>query len=298
MNNKKNTITKFPPKKRNIKNILLPTIALTMLFFTGCGTTASPSADSVLESPDAAASTDTSANNTPASNTNAVSSFTVSPIGNNQNTITVNSSETVTIVPDIAEVVYAVRTEAKDAAACQQKNTEDANQVIALLKNLGVAETSIQTSDYYMYPIYNYSNNTQRITGYEATTTLTVSDLPIDNLGNILTESVNAGINNIQSITYKSSKYDEGYTEALKLAVASAKNKAAALAEASGCTIGAVAGIRENSNYSEARYTDNALTSQMRSYGAMKEMALEDAANIMPGEIEIEVNITVEYFIQ
>lgn len=229
---------------------------------------------------------------------NSIPPFTVSPIGNAQNTITVNSSEKVSVTPDIAEIVYAVRTEAKDAATCQQKNTEDANRVTDLLNSLGIAENCIQTSDYYMYPIYNYSGGAQRITGYEATAVLTVSDLPIDRLGNILTESVNAGINNIQSITYQSSQYDEGYAEALKRAVQAAKGKAAALAEAGGCSVGSVASIRENSNYGEARYTDNALAQQMRSYEATKQMTLEDTANIMPGEVDIEVNITVEYFIQ
>lgn len=284
------------------KSTIFITAAFTMLSLNGCGsvnTASQPIETSAAAQPAAADQTaEAAVTDTSASNAASISSLTVSPLGNSQNTISVNSTEKVTVAPDLAEVVYAVRTEAKDAAACQQKNTEDINRVMEILKSLGVAETSIQTSDYYMYPIYNYSNNTQRITGYEATASLTVSDLPIDNLGNILTESVNAGINNIQSITYQSSQYDEGYTEALKLAVASAKNKASALAEAGGCTVGGVASIRENSNYGEARYTDNALANQMRSYGAVKEMAVEDAAAIMPGEVDIEVNITVEYFIQ
>lgn len=214
-----------------------------------------------------------------------------------RNVISVNSSETVTIVPDIAEIVYAVRTEAKDAASCQQKNTEDTAKVIELLKSLGVEEASIQTSDYYMYPIYNYSGNTQRITGYEASTSLTVSGIPIDGLENILAQSVEAGINNIQSITYMSSKYDEGYSNALKLAMEFAKAKAEALAEAGGCSLGNVVGVRENSNYSEARYTDNALSSKMRSTESLA-AGVEDNSSIMPGEVSVEVNITVEYLIQ
>lgn len=217
--------------------------------------------------------------------------------GFGRNVISVNSSETVTVIPDIAEIVYAVRTEAKDAASCQQKNTEDTAKVIELLKSLGVEETSIQTSDYYMYPIYNYSGNTQRITGYEASTALTVSKIPIDSLENILSQSVEAGINNIQSITYISSKYDEGYSNALKLAMESAKAKAQALAEAGGCSLGSVVGVRENSNYSEARYTDNALSSKMRSAESLA-AEVEDSSSIMPGEVSVEVNITVEYLIQ
>lgn len=229
----------------------------------------------------------------------APSSFTVSTIGGSQNTIQVNSSEKVTVTPDIAEVIYSVRTEAKDAPSCQQKNTENVNKVIELLKSLGIAESSIQTSDYYMYPTYTYDNNTQKISGYEATTSLTVSDLPIDGLGDILAQSVDAGINNIQSITYQSSDYDKAYAEALKLAVASAKEKADVLAEAGGCHIGGVASIRENSSYSEARYTDNALASKMSSMATTEElMADYSSADIMPGEVDIEVNITVEYYLQ
>ena len=221
--------------------------------------------------------------------------------GDARNTITVNSSEKVAVIPDIAEIVYAVRTEAGDAASCQQKNMEDVAKVVELLTSLGVEESSIQTSDYYMYPVYNYSGNTQRITGYEASTSLSVSRLPLDNLGEILAKSVSAGINNIQSITYQSSQYDQAYSDALKLAMESARGKALALAEAGGCSLGAVAGIKENSNYSEARYTDNALSSKMRSTAAKEELMadMEDSlSNVMPGEVQVEVNITVEYMIQ
>ncbi|HBA70202.1 MAG TPA: SIMPL domain-containing protein [Lachnospiraceae bacterium] len=259
-------------------------------FLTACGSTAGTAAPS----PETAAS--------PSSETAAVPAVTAdyTSAGYRENTITVNSSEKVTLTPDIAEIIYAVRTEAKDASACHQKNTEDVSNVIELLKSLGIEESSIQTSDYYMYPIYNYSGNTQRITGYEASTSLTVSRIPIDNLGTILTKSVEAGINNIQSIAYMSSQYDEGYANALKLAMDSAKTKAAALAEAGGCSLGNVVGVTENSSYSEARYTDNALSAKLRS---QKEelMSTADAAGefsgIMPGEVEAEVNITVEYLI-
>ena len=73
-------------------------------------------------------------------------------INNTGNVISVNSKETVSVVPDIAQIVYSVRTEDTTAAACQQKNAESVSSVIARLKELGVEEKSIQTSDYYMIP--------------------------------------------------------------------------------------------------------------------------------------------------
>lgn len=209
------------------------------------------------------------------------------------NTITVNSSEKVSIVPDIAEVVYSVHTKDSEASGCQQKNTESVTQVIELLKSLGVSETSIQTSDYYMNPVYNYSGSTPRLTGYEAVTTLTVSDLPIDGLDDILSQSVSTGINTVSSITYQASGYDKSYQEALTKAVSSAKEKAQVLASASGASIGSVISIQETSGYSQARYTDYARSNQYNSSAKLE--ALADTAGIMPGEIQVEAEIIVEY---
>ncbi|MCM1125864.1 MAG: SIMPL domain-containing protein [Lachnospiraceae bacterium] len=210
------------------------------------------------------------------------------------NSISVKSSEAVNVTPDIAQIVYSVRTEEKTASGCQQGNGEAVSSVIAQLKELGVSEASIQTSDYYMHPVYNYSGNTARVTGYEAVTSLTVSDLPIDGLDEILSKSVDGGINTIQSITYMASNYDAGYQEALRKAVDTAYQKAQVLAQASGRSVGTALNITEVSGYSEARYNDTARSNMMAS-GAAKEMAMEDYAAIMPGEIQVEASIIVEY---
>lgn len=258
---------------------------------TGCGS-ASSGSTLTQEQPSAAVSDDSSAAlGTPEDRTDHAAS------GYSTNSIVVNSSEKVTVIPDIAEVVYSVRTEDKNAAACQQKNTEAVSQVIELLKSLNIAEASIQTSDYYMNPVYNYSGNTARITGYEATTTLTVSDLAIDGLDEILSQSISSGINTIQSITYQASKYDESYQAALTAAVETAYQKAKVLAEAAGCNVGTVINIQETSGYSEARYSDLALTNKYRSTAgkeAVYDLA-EDSGMIMPGEIQVEASITAEY---
>ncbi|WP_455619850.1 SIMPL domain-containing protein [Eisenbergiella sp.] len=207
-------------------------------------------------------------------------------------TITVNSSEKVTVVPDIAEIVYSVQTEAADSAGCQQKNTEDVDKVVALLTELGVKEGSIQTTGYYMNPRYNWSGDERTLIGYEAVTTLTVSDLPLDQVGGILAQSVSAGINNIQSISYLSSKYDESYQEALGLAITAARTKAESMAQAAGCKLGEISALNERSTYSEARYTDNALADKT----SMRAASMDAGdVTIMPGELEVEASVIVEY---
>ncbi len=81
---------------------------------------------------------------------------------------------------------------------------------------LGVDEKSIQTSSYGLSPVHDWNSPTQEITGYEMTTRLTVSDIPIENAGTIMSQSVAAGVNGIDSVSYFASSYDESYQEALR----------------------------------------------------------------------------------
>ena len=113
----------------------------------------------------------------------------------------------------------------------------------------------------------------------------------MDQVGEVLTQSVDAGVNNIQSISYLSSEYDTAYQEALSLAVAAARTKAEALAQAEGCTVGEILSIQETSGYTQARYNDTALAQSTMS-------AAEESVSIMPGELDIEASVVVEFSMQ
>ena len=210
-----------------------------------------------------------------------------------EGSVTVNSTEQVSVVPDIAEIVYSIQTQGSDAKTCQADNSAAADQVVALLNQLGVAENSIRTTGYYLNPIYDWSGSMQVLTGYEAVTTLTVSDLPMNQVGDILTQSVDAGVNNIQSISYLSSEYDKAYQEALSLAVAAARTKAEAMAQSEGYTVGEILSIQETGGYSEARYNDTMLVES-----TMSAAAADESVSIMPGELDIEASVVVEFAIQ
>lgn len=210
--------------------------------------------------------------------------------------ITVTGREEVKVVPDMAQIEYGIYTQADTAAACQEQNGKDLEQAIETLKGLGVAENSIQTSSYGMNPIYNWDSGRQEITGYEMNTQITVSDIPVGDLGGILSQSVAAGVNQISSVSYFSSSYDESYQEALKGAMAVAEAKAQALAEAGGMSVAGVSSIQEFGYNPYTRYSgDNSLT-------AGKRMALESAAAadmaVMPGEVSVEAQVTVDFEIQ
>ena len=210
----------------------------------------------------------------------------------NQNNIQVQSEEEVKVVPDKAEVSFAVSSQAADPKSVQDLNSTDVNKVISFLKSTGIDEKSIQTSNFGLQPIYDW-NDGQKITGYEMRTGIVVSDIPMDQVGTLLTSSIDAGINNIDRISYLSSKYDESYQEALKKAVEASKVKAEAMAAASGKSLGEVTNVQEISSYNENRYTTYAADSATGSLetGA-KQIAIE------PGQISITAQVTVTYSIK
>lgn len=207
------------------------------------------------------------------------------------NVISVSSREQVKVEPDMAEIVYSVYSQASDAQTCQTQNNTDLDEVLELLKSQGVENASIQTSNYGLNPIYNWEQG-KTISGYEMTTAVTVTDIPIDQVGTILSESVDAGVNTIDSVSYLASNYDEAYQKALAKAVEAAKVKAQAMAAAGGCTLGKVVNIQEFGDYQQARY--NGYSSR----GAVKEEMAVAGMGVMPGQVEIEANITVEFSIE
>ena len=208
----------------------------------------------------------------------------VQNVGAAENVITVTGREEVKVVPDMAQIEYAVYTREDTAAACQEKNANDLNAAIETLKGLGVEETSIQTSSYGLSPIRNWNSDKQEITGYEMTTSLTVSDIPIDNAGTIITKSVAAGVNGINSVSYFSSSYDASYQEALKGAMAVAQAKAQALAE--------VVHVEEFGYQPETRYASYNAGGSAKMAAAVAEDA---AASVMPGQVSVEAQVTVSY---
>ncbi|WP_432628010.1 SIMPL domain-containing protein [Brotaphodocola sp.] len=219
----------------------------------------------------------------------------VENIASARNSISVSGQEEVKVTPDIAEIRYSVYTRADSPSECQQKNTADVNAALEVLKGLGIDETSIQTSAYGLNPIHDWSSSANgEIVGYEMTTSLTVSDIPIDQAGTILSQSVSAGVNNIDSVSYSASNYDDSYQEALKGAMANARAKADAIAQADNKTVVGIIHAEENGYNPSTRYSvyESAAGSSMKSNASMDDMS------VMPGQVSITAYVQVEYEVE
>lgn len=208
-------------------------------------------------------------------------------------TVTVSASSTVRLVPDKATVSFGVTTQEQTAELAQSKNGEAVKNVVEMLTGRGVEEKSIRTTYYSMYPQVDWSEGgEQRIIGYNVTTTMTVQDQNIEDLGALLSACVAAGINNVDSVSFLCSGYDEAYRQALAQAVADSRLKAETLAAAGEKTLGEVVAITEGWQDTSARY------GQASGIAFSVEAAKDTAAaapSLQPGETEITANVTVTY---
>ena len=201
-------------------------------------------------------------------------------------------------VPDMAQITFGVVTNGEKADAAQSENTEKVNQVIGALKGMGVEEKSIQTTGYSISPQYDYDNldasKQPKLTGYQVRTTLQVSDQKIADAGKILSESVKAGVNDVEGVVYTCSTYHEKYEEALQEAVKAARKKADVLAKAEGASAGKVVSISEGYQDLSARYQSSDIGAVYKETAA----AAQDASSIpdlSAGTLQIKAEVSVTY---
>ena len=208
--------------------------------------------------------------------------------------ICVSGEEKIKATPDIAEITYSVYTQEKDAKTCQTENAQDVDAVLSLLKEKGIDEKNIRTNNVGLDPIYDW-NDGRKITGYEMTTEIVVSSVPIDEAGTIISDSVNAGINSIDSVQCQCSNFDELYAEALKNAITSARKKADLMAEAGGKKLVAMTQVQELSSGDQAvAYASN----NMKQMAVMEADSADTGTSLMPGQVEVEAEVSVTFSIE
>ena len=210
--------------------------------------------------------------------------------------ITVSASASVSLVPDKATVYFGVYTQAESPDEAQTQNSEAVNRVISILTGRGIEEKSIRTTNYSMYPQYYWSESTgtQSVIGYNVTTTMSVQDQNVENLGKLLSACVEAGINQIENVSFLCSGYDEAYRQALVQAVEAARSKAETIAAEEGKKLGDAVSISEGWQDTSARYGKGA--NSVGGFLVEETAAADIAAPILqPGETEINASVTVAY---
>ena len=161
-------------------------------------------------------------------------------------TITVTGSASVTLKADYARISVGVSSKAATVEQAANENNAAIYAVIDALKEAGVAEEDIATSNYSVYAEYDYASfGGQKLTGYNVTNQLTVIIRDMAHIGATLDKATAAGANNIYNIEFLSTKADEAQDEATVYAVQDAMRRAKLLASAAGLNLGGIKSISD-----------------------------------------------------
>ena len=211
-------------------------------------------------------------------------------------------------VPDVATFTFSVITEGgKNLSTLQEQNTEKVNKAIAFVKSKGVDAKDIQTQNYNVSPRYQYYNcgivpysQTEftkpcpppEIMGYTITQTVLVKVRDFSKVGDIVAGVVLNGANSFSGLSFTIDDKTKVENEAREKAIAKAKDKAKAIAEAGGFQIGRLLSIDEG--YGQPYYNAKAY-----GIGGGTEASVSPPAPIIePGSEEVDITVTLRYEIK
>lgn len=214
---------------------------------------------------------------------------------NNEDRFSVSGSGIVYAKADIANINIGFKTDIrKEAAEASLESSDKMKAIITSLKDLGVDEKDIKTTNYSLSPVYKWTENEgQVLRGYEVSQSVQVKVRDLEKIGEVISQSAEKGANQVGNVSFSIDDEYELKNEARELAINKAQEKAKLMATQAGMRLGKVKGVFEsdNRNYPEP----------MPMYAnAMKDMAggavmEETMSTIQTGQNEIRVEVTLIY---
>lgn len=204
---------------------------------------------------------------------------TASPI---EQAILTSGDATVSKKPDLAIVGAGIDSQAPTASGAQSDLNSKAARLIARIKALGVADGDLNTTGYWIGPVYAPGGET--ITSFRATEQLQLKWHNVDGVGRALDAIVQEGGATNIYVAFTLNDPKPAQAEARSLAIADARAKAGAMASAAGVKLGQVLQISDVSTNTRVPYPFAA--------------AAESAPTQVPvGQIDVQVSVEVDFAI-
>jgi len=156
------------------------------------------------------------------------------------NTITVFDTGEIYAKPDLALSTFSVVTGAKTVGEAMNENAKKMNDIIYFIKEQGVEEKDLKTTNFSLYPryeyqkveteIYPYPPGKRVLVGYEVTQSLEAKIRDMAKIGEIIEGATGKGANQVGDLQFVIDKQDELKTQARTQAIEKAKAKAEELA--------------------------------------------------------------------
>jgi uncharacterized protein len=227
------------------------------------------------------------------------------------NTINISGYGEAFGAPDIATFSFTVSSEKSTVAAAQADATTKINEITKYLKDQGIAEKDIRTTDYSVYPQYDYSQSVcpassvgeayycppgkQVLKGYQVRQTTNIKVRNMEKAGDLLTGVGGKGATEVSGLSFTFDDPNKLQNEAREEAIADAKEKANLLAKQLGVSIVRVISYNDNGHYPEPYYARD----MAYGMGGANEAALKvTAPQLSIGENKVTSNVSITYEIR
>ncbi len=202
----------------------------------------------------------------------------------------VSAEGKVIAIPDVAEIRLSVISEGKDLVVIQRENSKKVNKVIDFLKEKGIKDEDIKTEAYNLQPKYDWNKSPYQIVGYTLNQTILVKVRDLNKTGEILSEAVKNGVNQIFGPNFTIDNPEKLKSQAREMAIKKAKEKAEAIAKASGFKLLRITSFEE---------VEEGLIYPLYSMRAAEVKSAEASLpQIEPGSQEIKVKVILTYEIK
>lgn len=210
-------------------------------------------------------------------------------------TITVVGRGEVKVKPEVANTTVGVEALAPTVDAAMEDAQARMDAVLAALKELGIADKDIQTSNFSInfersqasMPESTKTESTQPAGFYRVSNMVSITIRDLEQVGPVLDAAVKAGANNVWGITFGLDDTDALEVEAREAAVKNARARAESLAELTGVSVGDVVSVSEViGNVSGIMYS----AAEGRGGGG--------GTPVEPGEVSFTTQIQIVYAIE
>lgn len=191
-------------------------------------------------------------------------------------------------VPDVATLSAGVVTQAADGNTAMRENAVQMDKVMAAIRAAGIAERDIQTSGVNLNPQYRYADNeAPKITGYQASNTVSLKVRDITKLGKVLDSLAAQGANQINGPSFEIDQPEPVYDEARLAALKKAQARAETYAKSLGLRVRRIVSISEGSS--------GGFRPPMPMMAMARAGKAEMDTAVAPGETTLSVNLDVVF---
>jgi len=201
-------------------------------------------------------------------------------------TILVSGQGVEAIPTTLTQVQLGVEAQGSTPVAVQQEVAQRSSAIVDLLQSRKVSK--LQTTGITLSPIYDYSDNQQRLVGYSATNTVSFQG-ETNLVGALLDDTVKAGASRIDSISFVASDeaIERARQQALQEATLDAQTQADTILRTLGLVRRDVIEINVNNSYATPAPYFRAV--------ATMDAAGQASTPIVGGEQQVDASVTIRF---